>query len=313
MDFIVSSLFSGLLFKNLVYILIAVILLSKVLFVVKQQSVVIIERLGKFARIVEPGLRLKIPGIERIVGTINLRIRQLDVEIETKTKDNVFVRLQVSVQYRVREDAVYAAFYKLDNDVKQITSFVFDVVRAQVPKMLLDNVFEEKESIADAVKNELTDTMQAFGYEIVKALVTDVNPDERVKQAMNEINEQQRLRMAATEKGEAEKILKVKQAEGEAESKRLQGLGVANQRKAIIDGLCASLDQFQQKIPGTAASEVMNLVLLTQYFDTLKDIGANNKSSTILLPHSPGGLKDIAAEIQAGVMVANATTQQLQP
>jgi regulator of protease activity HflC (stomatin/prohibitin superfamily) len=291
-------------------VIIIVGLLSKTFFIVNQQTIAIVERFGKFNRVADAGLHLKIPFVEQIAGLINLRIRQLDVEIETKTKDNVFLRLQVSVQYRVREDAVYAAFYKLDSDVKQITSFVFDVVRAQVPKMILDNVFDEKESIADAVKVELTDTMQAFGYEIVKALVTDINPDEKVKHAMNEINEQQRLRMAATEKGEAEKILRVKQAEGEAESKRLQGMGVANQRKAIIDGLCTSLNQFQQSIPGTAASEVMNLVLLTQYFDTLKDIAANNKSTTILLPHSPGG-HDIASQIQQGIMTGELTTNSL--
>ncbi len=295
----------------LVLAVIAFSILAKIFFTVSQQSLAIVERFGKYSRIANAGLNTKIPFIEKVAGLMTLRICQLDVEIETKTKDNVFVKLQVSVQYRVKEDAIYAAFYKLDNDVKQITSFVFDVVRAQVPKMILDNVFDEKESIADAVKAELTDTMQAFGYEIVKALVTDINPDEKVKHAMNEINEQQRLRMAATEKGEAEKIIKIKQAEGEAESKRLQGMGVANQRKAIIDGLCQSLDQFQQKIPGTGASEVMNLVLLTQYFDTLKEIGANNKSTTILLPHSPGGLKDIASQIQEGILTSNLTAESV--
>ncbi len=298
----------------IIWVVLAIIvfsILAKICFTVSQQTLAIVERFGKYNRIADAGLHVKIPFIEKIAGLMTLRICQLDVEIETKTKDNVFVKLQVSVQYRVKEDAIYAAFYKLDNDVKQITSFVFDVVRAQVPKMILDNVFDEKESIADAVKAELTDTMQAFGYEIVKALVTDINPDEKVKHAMNEINEQQRLRMAATEKGEAEKIIKIKQAEGEAESKRLQGMGVANQRKAIIDGLCQSLDQFQQKIPGTGASEVMNLVLLTQYFDTLKEIGANNKSTTILLPHSPGGLRDIASQIQEGILTSNLTTESV--
>lgn len=298
-------------FFDVLIVMLVILFASMAFFTVSQQTLAIVERFGKFNRIAGAGLHVKIPFIDQIAGLMTLRIRQLDVDIETKTKDNVFVRLQVSVQYRVREDETFAAFYKLDSDVKQITAFVFDVVRAQVPKMILDNVFDEKESIADAVKNELTDTMQAFGYEIVKALVTDINPDEKVKHAMNEINEQQRLRMAATEKGEAEKILRVKQAEGEAESKHLQGVGVANQRKAIIDGLCASLDQFQQKIPGTGASEVMNLVLLTQYFDTLKEIGANNKSTTILLPHSPGGLHDIAAQIQQGIMSANLTSNSV--
>lgn len=298
-------------FFDVLVVMLIILCASMAFFTVNQQTLAIVERFGKFNRVAGAGLHIKIPFVEQIAGLMTLRIRQLDVDIETKTKDNVFVRLQVSVQYRVREDEFFAAFYKLDSDVKQITAFVFDVVRAQVPKMILDNVFDEKESIADAVKNELTDTMQAFGYEIVKALVTDINPDEKVKHAMNEINEQQRLRMAATEKGEAEKILRVKQAEGEAESKRLQGIGVANQRKAIIDGLCASLDQFQQKIPGTGASDVMNLVLLTQYFDTLKEIGANNKSTTILLPHSPGGLHDIASQIQQGIMSGNLTSNSV--
>lgn len=283
----------------------AIIILSKTFFIVEQQSAAIIERLGKFARIAHAGLNLKIPFIEWSSGSLSLRIQQLNVEIETKTQDNVFVKLEVSVQYRVKEDKVYDAYYKLNHDKEQITAYVFDVVRAQVPKMALDNVFDEKESIANAVKHELTDTMQEFGYEIVKALVTDIQPDEKVKAAMNEINEQQRLRVAAQEKGEAEKILKVKQAEAESESKKLQGEGIANQRKAIIEGLRVSVDELKKSNPEIDAASVMSLVLMTQYFDTLKEIGANNKSSSILLPHTPGALKDIATQLQESIIVGN--------
>lgn len=287
------------------------VILVKAFFIVEQQTVAVIERLGKYARSAHAGLNLKIPFIETCAGEMSLRIQQLDVEIETKTKDNVFVRIQVSVQYRVKDGKVYDAFYKLNNDKEQIKSYVFDVVRAQVPKMLLDNVFEEKESIADAVKVELTDTMQEFGYEIVKALVTDIQPDEKVKAAMNEINEQQRLRLAAQEKGEAEKILQVKNAEAEAESKKLQGEGIANQRKAIIDGLRESMDEFQKSIPGASSQDVMNLVLITQYFDTLKEIGASNKSTSILLPHSPAGLKNIISQLQEGIITSNIASEKI--
>ena len=287
-----------------------IFLLYKAFFVVEQQSVHIVERLGKFVRIAHPGLNMKIPFFEWVSGRLSLRISQLDVEVETKTKDNVFVKIQISVQYRVREDKIYDAFYKLDDGKQQITAYVFDVVRAQVPKMYLDNVFDEKESIADAVKNELTEIMQGFGYEIIKALVTDIQPDEKVKQAMNEINEQQRLRLAAQEKGEAEKILKVKQAEAEAQGKKLQGEGIASQRKAIIDGLRQSVLEFQESVGGCTSKEVMSLVLATQYFDTLKEIGASNKSTTILLPHSPGGIRDIASQLQEGIMIGNLASQK---
>lgn len=288
-----------------VIILFILAFLFKAFFIVEQQSVAIVERLGKYSRIAHAGLNIKIPFIESLRGRMSLRIQQLDVEVETKTKDNVFVKTQVSVQYRVKDGNVYDAFYKLNDDTGQIKSYVFDVIRAQVPKMLLDNVFEEKESIADAVKAELTDTMQEFGYEIVKALVTDIQPDDKVKAAMNEIVEQQRLRLAASEKGEAEKILQVKRAEAEAESMKLQGEGVANQRKAIIEGLRESVDQFQKSIPGASSQEVLSLVLVTQYFDTLKEIGANNKSNTILLQHSPSGLKDIFSQLQEGIITGN--------
>ncbi|MBJ7450294.1 MAG: SPFH domain-containing protein [Parachlamydiales bacterium] len=286
------------------------VIIMKSFFTVRQQSVALVERFGKYKGTARAGLNFLIPFIETVRGVLSLRIQQLEVKVETKTKDNVFVKTLVSVQFRVREDKVYDAFYKLANYQEQITSYVFDVVRAEVPKMTLDEVFEKKDSIANAVKTELTETMQDYGYEIVKALVTDLDPDARVKVAMNEINEQQRLRIAANEKGEAEKILKVKQAEGEAERMRLQGEGIANQRKAIIEGLRQSIDEFQRSIPGTSASDVMSLVLMTQYFDTLKELGASGKSTAILLPHSPGGLKDVAAQIREAIISGNLASKE---
>ncbi len=275
-------------------------------FVVEQQTNAVVERFGKFVRIARAGLNVKIPLIEQVGGRLSLRVRQLDVPVETKSKDNVFVRVSVSVQFHVLPEKIFAAFYKLDNPEQQITSFVFDVVRARVPKMILDDVFEKKDEIADAVKSELTEIMNDFGYGIVKALVTDIDPDAKVKSAMNEINEAQRLRVAANERGEAEKILKVKQAEAEARSNALQGEGIANQRKAIIDGLKESIDDFQKTVSGTSANEVMNLVLLTQYFDMLKDVGGNSNSNSVFIPHSPAGLSNVSEEMRNAIMMAEA-------
>lgn len=286
-------------------IVFGVIVLFYMFFTVDQQTVAIIERFGKYNRVSTAGLNIKIPVIEWVKGRLSLRIQQLDVVIETKTKDNVFVKVTVSVQYNVAADKIYDAFYRLTDAKRQIESFVFDVIRAEVPKMTLDDVFEKKDNIAIAVRNELSDLMSDFGYSILKALVTNIDPDEKVKAAMNEINEQQRLRMAAQEKGEAEKILRVKNAEAEAESMKLQGMGVANQRKAIIDGLKQSIQEFQQGISGVSAGDVMGLVMMAQYYDTLKEVGARSKSNTILLPHSPGGLKDMAAELREGVITGN--------
>jgi len=289
---------------------ILVIILLSGLFIVNQQETAIIERLGKYQRVANAGLHFKIPFIEWVAGKMSLRVRQLDVKLETKTKDNVIVQVQISIQYRIQPDHVYDAFYKLENEVQQITAYVLDLARAEIPTMNLDDVFERKDSIANAVSKELTPTMQGFGYEIVKALVTNIEMEVKVKNAMNEINEQQRLRIAAAEKGEAEKILLIKKAEGESASKKLQGEGVANQRRAIIEGLRESVDEFQKTVSGAKAGDVMSLVLMTQYFDTLKDIAANNKASTILLPHSPGGLKDIVSQLQEGILTANLVSQQ---
>tara|TARA_R110000868_G_scaffold8205_7_gene42793 strand:+ start:112675 stop:113598 length:924 start_codon:yes stop_codon:yes gene_type:complete len=289
-------------------IVIAVIVLfflGLTFFMVEQQSVALVESFGKFARAARPGLNIKIPLVQRVAGRVSLRVRQLDIPVETKTKDNVFVKVVVSVQYCALESKIFEAFYKLENPEQQITSFIFDVVRAQVPKIILDDVFERKDDVANAVKEELTEMMDSFGYGIVKALVTDIDPDSKVKAAMNEINEAQRLRVAANERGEAEKILKIKQAEADARSKALQGQGIADQRSAIVNGLRESVGEFQKSVPGTSATDVMSLVLMTQYFDTLKEIGGSSKSNTILIPHSPGHMNDLSEQLRNAIITGN--------
>lgn len=286
-------------------IFLGVISLPMLFFTVEQQKAAVIQRFGKFARIANPGLNMKIPWIDWVAGKVSLRVQQLNVQVETKTQDNVFLHVMVSVQYFVQPEKVYEAFYKLQDHSTQITSFVFDVVRARVPQILLDDVFEKKDEIADAVQAELSQVMDDFGYGIVRALVTDLDPDAKVKVAMNEINAAQRMRMAAQEKGEADKILTVKAAEAEAESKALQGRGIADQRKAIIDGLKDSVADFQQALGGVNTQDVMNLVLITQYFDMLKDIGQTSETNTILIPHSPGALGDLSSQIRDAVMTAN--------
>ncbi|MCS7086229.1 MAG: SPFH domain-containing protein, partial [Bacteroidia bacterium] len=247
----------------------------------------------------------KIPLIVSIPARVNMRVQQLDVAVETTTEDNVFVHIQVSVQYMVDPAKVYEAYYKLNNVKEQITSYVFDVVRARVPLLKLDNVFSHKDEIADAVKEELQTTMNEFGYKIIKALVTDISPDEKVKNAMNEINAATRMRMAAAEKGEAERILKVKAAEAEAQSKELQGRGIANQRKAIIEGLKESVEEFQNSIQGSTAQDVMMLVLMTQYFDTLKELAEHSKTNTIMIPSTPGGLANLTDQIRNTIITAS--------
>lgn len=282
------------------------------LFTVNQQTAVIVQRFGKFARVAQPGLNIRIPLIETIAGRLNLRVQQLDVKVETKTEDNVFVHVIVAVQYHVLPEKVYDAYYRLANANQQITAFVFDVTRARVPRIKLDDLFEKKDEIADAVKNELSHVMYDFGYGIVKALVTDIEPDHTVKEAMNAINAAQRMRIAATEKGEADRILKVKAAEAEAQSKALQGKGIADQRRAIVDGLRESVDEFQKSVTGTTAQDVMNLVLMTQYFDTLKEIGATSVSNTILIPHSPGTLTDLTTQMRTAMITAEVVGREPQ-
>lgn len=284
-------------------------LLGASFFTVEQRTAAIVQRLGKFMREAGPGIQLKIPLVDRVVGRVNLRVQQLDVEIETKTEDNVFVRMVVAVQYYVLPEKVYDAFYKLDDARRQITSFVFDVVRAQVPKIRLDDVFEKKDDIANIVKSELAQVMEDFGYGILKALVTDIDPDSKVKESMNEINAAQRMRVAATERGEADRILRVKAAEGDAQSKALQGRGIADQRQAIVAGLRDSVDEFRKSVPGTTAKDVMNLVLMTQYFDMLKEIGASSRTNAILIPHSPGNLTTLTEQMRNAMMEADQTVR----
>lgn len=284
---------------------IALILLLSMFFIVRQQTLAVVERFGRFKRVASAGLNIKIPLIDRIAATPSLRIQQLDVQIETKTQDNVFIICIVSVQYCVRAEKVVEAVYKLQNPQEQITAYVFDTVRARVPSITLDDVFQKKDDIALAVKKELDTVMEDFGYIIIKTLVTDINPDQKVKSSMNEINAAQRMREAAIQQAEAEKIRVVKAAEAEAESKALQGRGIADQRKAIIDGLKVSVESFSSSVDGTKAQDVMNLVLMTQYFDTLKDIGLAGKSNTILIPHSPGGMNDISEQMRNAIITAN--------
>lgn len=302
--------------QNLVILLVAgalgmavIGMLMATFFTVEQRTTAIVQRLGKFLREAGPGLHTKVPFIDRVIGRVNLRVQQLDVRIETKTADNVFVQMVVAVQYFVLPEKVYDAFYKLDDATRQITSFVFDVVRARVPTIKLDDLFEKKDEIADSVKTELAQVMDGFGYGILKALVTDIDPDAKVKESMNEINAAQRLRLAATEKGEADRILKVKAAEGDAESKALQGRGISDQRKAIVAGLRESVDEFQRSVPGTTAKDVMNLVLMTQYFDMLKEIGASSRTNAILIPHSPGNLATLTEQMRNAMIEADQTVR----
>lgn len=289
----------------LAVMILGVIALFFTFFIVDQQSAAIVERFGRFVRIAQAGLNIKIPFIDRIQGRVSLRLKQLDVAVETKTLDNVFVDIVASVQYRVLPNKVYEAFYILDNSEAQIQAFVFDVIRARVPLINLDDVFSKKDEIANSVKEELQEVMNDFGYDIIKALVTDINPDTRVKTAMNEINEAQRLRVAAMERGEAEKILKVKQAEAEAESKILQGKGMAGQRRAIMDGLKESLGEFQKQIGDTSPKDAMTLIMMAQYFDTIKDLGLHSNQNTILIPHSPSSMHDLFDQMRNAIITGN--------
>ncbi len=266
-------------------LIVACVIIYLGIFTVKQQTAAIVERFGKFHSIRNPGLQFKIPVVDKISGKLSLKIQQLDVIVETKTKDDVFTRLKVSVQYQVIKTQVYDAFYKLDNPYSQITSYVFDVVRAEVPKLRLDDVFEKKDDIAIAVKNELQDAMNTYGYDIIKTLVTDIDPDEQVKQAMNRINASEREKIAAQYEGDAQRILIVEKAKAEAESKRLQGQGIADQRREIAKGLLESVDVLNGV--GISSQEASALIVVTQHYDTLQAIGENAGSKLVLLPNSP--------------------------
>jgi len=265
---------------------------------VPQSSVAMIERFGKFEREAHAGLNCMcfICG-EASAGEVSLRLQQLLIKCDTKTKDNVFVSIDVAVQYQAMETKVYDAFYKLTNPHEQIKSYVFDVVRASVPKITLDEVFETKEEIAHAVKEELEKDMEEYGYDIIQTLITDIIPDANVKKAMNEINAAERRRVAAQDKAEAEKIRIVKAAEADAESKYLAGVGVSRQRLAIIEGLRDSVQGFTDSV-GASTKDVMDLILVTQYFDTIKDIGSHSGQNTLFLPHSPGAVEQVSEQIK---------------
>ena len=273
------------------------------LFQVRTAEAAVIQRMGKFVRVATAGINFKLPWLDQIAGRMDLRVQQLALDVETKTKDNVFVKMPVSVQYHVIPEKVYEAFYKLANPKQQISSYVFNVILGHVPKMNLDDAFLQQSDIAIAIKQGLDDVMKTYGYAIDQALVTDIQPDEKVKAAMNEINAAQREQVAATARGETEKILKVKQAEAEAESKGLQGQGIANQRKAIIEGLKQSVEAFSAAVAGTTPRDVMMLVLVTQYLDTMKEIGTQDKSNTILMSHSPAAIGSLFEEMQNAIMV----------
>lgn len=269
-------------------------------FTVEQQTVRVVERFGKYLKMGRAGLNFKVPLIDSVSAPFDMKLQQLTVSIETKTKDNVFVQVDVAVQYEPMPEKVYDAYYRLQDPKKQITSYVFDVVRSQVPTLILDDVFLQKDEIADAVKKQLEASMTGFGYAIEKALVIDVNPDDKVQASMNEINAAQRLQEAAKSKAEANKIIIVKQAEADAEAKALQGQGVANERKAIVEGLRESITEAADGL-GVKPEDVMQLVLFTQYTDMLREVG--KASNTIMLPSGADGMASIMGAIAVGTKV----------
>ena len=283
--------------------LLGLILFVSLFFTVKQQTTVILERFGKFLSIRQSGLQLKIPLIDRIVGRVNLKIQQLDVIVETKTKDDVFVLLKISVQFQILQEKVYDAFYKLQNPHEQITAFIFDTVRAEVPKMKLDDVFEKKDDIALAIQRELKEAMLNYGYDIVKALVTDIDPDKQVKAAMNRINAAEREKVAAQYEGDAQRIIIVEKAKAEAESKRLQGMGIANQRREIARGLEDSMDVLNRA--GINSQEASALIIITQHYDTLQAIGERTSSNLILMPNTPTAASNMLNDMTVSLVAAN--------
>lgn len=274
-------------------------------FCVDQATVGVVEEWGRFAYLAQPGLHWINPFRGQwLAGTLSVRVQYLDVRAETKTKDNVFVQLLCSIQYRILRQNADDAFYELQNPKEQIQAYVFDVVRACVPKMNLDELFEQKGEVAKAVSEELEKVMSAYGYSIEQTLIVDIIPDAAVRRAMNEINAAQRLRVASEYKGDSDKILQVKRAEADAESKYLAGVGVARQRQAITDGLKESVLSFANGVHGTSAKDVMDMVMLTQYFDTMKDIGSSSKNTTLFIPHGPGHVSDISEQVRNGMLQA---------
>ena len=289
------------------YIFIAALILKGALYMVKQKNAVIIERLGKFNRVSKAGLHVKIPLIDSIAGNVNLRVRELPVEVETKTKDDVFVKIVVSVQFFVIDtvDGIKDSFYELNNPEQQIQSYVFDSIRSEVPLMELDDVFAQKEKIAIAIKNELSDTMKQFGFDFIKALVTDIDPDAKVKQSMNEINAAKRMKEAAREEAAAGKIRVVAAAEADSESKRLAGEGIAKQRIAIANGLKESVEEVKLAMEDHVTSQdVMNMLFMTQHYETISKLSENN-TSTIFMPYSPDNVGDLQMQIQSSLIAVD--------
>jgi regulator of protease activity HflC (stomatin/prohibitin superfamily) len=284
-------------------ILFVLLILFLGLFMVKQQTAYIIERFGKFNSIRSAGLQFKIPFVDRIAARLSLRIQQLDVVVETKTKDDVFVHIKISVQYQILRDKVYDAFYRLQNPHEQLTAYIFDLVRAEIPKMILDDVFEKKDDIAFAVKRDLQEAMLDYGYDIVKTLVTDIDPDSSVKEAMNRINAAEREKVAAQHEGDAQRILIVERAKAEAESKRLQGKGIADQRREIAKGLEESVDTLNKA--GINPQEASALIVITQHYDTLQSIGSDSSSNLILLPNNPTAASNMLNDMTASLLAAN--------
>jgi regulator of protease activity HflC (stomatin/prohibitin superfamily) len=276
------------------------ILLWNSVFTVKQMTAVIIERFGRFHSVRFAGLRFKLPFIDRIIKISNLKIQQLDVDVETKTQDNVFINTKVSIQYKVLKDQVADSFYKLENPQGQIESYVFDTVRSEIPLLILDDVFSNKEAVAKSIQQSLSGAMQQFGYVIVNSLVTDLQPESMVKAAMNKINATEREKLAARNEAEAEKIKLVKKAEAEAESKRLQGQGLANQRQEIARGIRESIETIKET--GVSEQEVMTLLLVTQHYDAVQDVARNSNSNTVMINYSPGGIKDVASQIREAML-----------
>lgn len=287
---------------GLIILIVLVILLFDSVFIVKSQSAAIIERLGRYHNVAHEGLNFKLPFIDRIVVRRNLKIVQQDIEVETKTKDNVFVRTKVSVQYQIIRDKVNDSYYRLSDPIGQIESYIFDVVRSEIPKLTLDEVFVNKDTVALAVKESLEESMDDFGFMIIKTLITDIDPDEKVKVSMNEINAAERMRDAALAKAEAEKISIILQAEAQAESKRLQGLGMAQQRKEIAAGLKSSIEDL--KASGINNEEVLTILLITQHYDALEAMSKNAKSNTIMVPYSSSNVTGMREQIQEAILTS---------
>ena len=286
----------------LLIVFVCVLILMMGLFTVKQRHVAIIERLGKYHRSCDAGLHFRIPFVDEIAGTVSLKIQQLAIKVDTKTFDDVFVEIVTVVQFQVIQKRLIDSFYTLHRPQEQIESYIFDAVRAYVPKLTLDDLFSKKDEIANNVAENIGEQMQSFGYVIVKTLITDIAPDEKVKIAMNEINAAQRERRAALERAEAEKIFKVKRAEAEAESQILHGKGIAGARKEIIHGLKEAVEDLSAA--GQNIENAISLLMMSQYFDTLKELGHSGKLNTVLVPHSPSSVKDIQTQIMEGILVA---------